>query len=90
MIFSQQGLDKGSTLIPIHDFFITRIGPRVNPNSLSFYISFGCTYETHPIASTKMYGFCRRCSLNCRVEGGIEWDVGDLETSLRSVRLSLE
>jgi len=54
MIFSEQGLDQGSTLIPINDFFITRIGPRVNPNLLSFYISFGCTYKIHPIASTKM------------------------------------
>jgi hypothetical protein len=38
-------------------FFITRTGPRANPNPLSFYISFGCTYKTHPIAFTKMYGF---------------------------------
>ena len=75
---------------PYQWFFIIRIGSRVNPNPLSIYISFRCIYETHPIASTKMYDFYRWCSLNWRVEGWIEWDLEDLKTNLRSVRLSFE
>ena len=31
--------------------------PRVNPNPLSIYTSFGFTYKTHPTASTEMYVF---------------------------------
>jgi len=64
--------------------------PRVNPNPLSIYTSFGFTYKTHPTASTEMYVFYKWCSLNRRVEGRVEWDVGDLETSLRSVCLWYE
>ena len=36
-----------------------RIAPRVNPKSLSFYFSFGCTDGTHPRVSIEMYAFCR-------------------------------
>jgi len=72
----------------INEFFITRIGLRVNPNSLSFYISFGCNYKLHRIASTKIYGFCTWFTLNWRFEEGMECDVGDMETSFRSVRIS--
>jgi len=40
------------------DFFHNhRIAPRVNPKSLSFYFSIGCTDGTHPRVSTKMYVF---------------------------------
>jgi len=71
-------------------FSITRIRPRVNLKPLSFYISFGCTYKTHPTTSTEMDAFWRWCSLNWSVERWIEWDVRDLETSLRSLWLSSE
>jgi len=42
----------------------------LNPNHLSFYFSFGCTYETYPRVSTKMFSFYRWYNLTWRVEVG--------------------
>jgi len=61
-----------------------------NTKHLSFHLSFGCTYGTHPRVITKMGAFCYDIVLLEELKEELKWEVGDLEISLRNVWISLE
>lgn len=84
-------MDKKDVHLVFISFLITiRLHQESTISPYLSYFSFGCIYIIHPIASIETYAFCRWGSPALRVKGWIKREVGELETSLRSVRFSSE